>query len=78
MRSSSKHLLTRPVGRPSKAPKVFYESFTYQTKSWDQARGVVANVEWHQGDAFPLSRRKQWRQVIGGNLTFGETIDASL
>jgi hypothetical protein len=24
------HLLTRPVGRPSRKPKVFYESFSYQ------------------------------------------------
>ena len=47
------HLLTRPVGRPSKAPKVFYESFTYQAKSWGQARRVVAKVEWHQGELFP-------------------------
>ncbi len=39
------HLLTRPVGRPSKAPKVFYENFTYQAKSWDQARRVAAKVE---------------------------------
>ncbi len=47
------HLLTRPVGRPSRAPKVFYESFTYQAKSWDQARRVVAKLEWHQGELFP-------------------------
>jgi len=47
------HLLARPVGRPSKAPKVFYESFMYQANSWDQARRVVAKVEWHQGELFP-------------------------
>ncbi len=46
-------LLTRPVGRPSKTPKVFYKSFTYQAKSWSQARRVVAKVEWHQGELFP-------------------------
>ena len=28
------HLLTRPVGRPSHRPKVFYHSFHYQAKSW--------------------------------------------
>lgn len=39
------HLLTRPVGRPSRAPKRTYESFTYQVKSWDTARRVVAKVE---------------------------------
>ena len=47
------HLLTRPVGRPSHRPKVLYENFTYQAKSWDQARRVVAKVEWHQGELFP-------------------------
>jgi len=47
------HLLTRPVGRPSRAPKRIYESFTYQAKSWGQARRVVAKVEWHQAELFP-------------------------
>jgi len=47
------HLLTRPAGRPSKVPKVFHDSFSYQAKSWDQARRVVAKVEWHQGELFP-------------------------
>jgi hypothetical protein len=39
------HLLTRPVGRPSHRPKVFYYSFQYQAKSWQQARRVVAKIE---------------------------------
>ena len=47
------HLFTRPVGRPSKQPKVFYHSFSYQAKSWDQPRRVVAKVEWHSGELFP-------------------------
>jgi len=47
------HLLTRPVGRPSKAPKILYDSFLYQAKSWAQARRVVAKVEWHQEELFP-------------------------
>jgi Transposase DDE domain group 1 len=47
------HLLTRPVGRPSHKPKVFYHSFQYQAKSWQQARRVVAKVEWHQDELFP-------------------------
>jgi hypothetical protein len=47
------HLLTRPVGRPSRSPKRIYESFTYQAKSWEQARRVVVKVEWHQGELFP-------------------------
>lgn len=46
------HLLTRPVGRPSHQPKVFYHSFQYQAKSWQQARRVVAKVEWHAGELF--------------------------
>ncbi len=48
-----KHLLTRPVGRPSRRPKVFYHSFQYQAASWHQPRRVVAKVEWHQGELFP-------------------------
>ena len=47
------HLLTRPVGRPSHKPRVFYHSFQYQAKSWHQSRRVVAKVEWHQGELFP-------------------------
>jgi Transposase DDE domain group 1 len=47
------HLLRRPVGRPSKKPKVFYHSFRYRAKSWDRARRVVAKVEWHAGELFP-------------------------
>lgn len=47
------HLLTRPVGRPSHKPKVFYETFSYQAQSWDHPRRVVAKVEWHEGELFP-------------------------
>src|SRR5262249_26101534 len=47
------HLLKRPVGRPSKKPKVFYHAFQYQAKSWDRARRVVAKIEWHAGELFP-------------------------
>ena len=47
------HLLTRPVGRPSHQPKVFYESFYYQANTWDKPRRVVAKVEWHAGELFP-------------------------
>ncbi len=47
------HLLTRPVGRPSYRPKVFYHSFRYQAASWDRPRRVVAKVEWHRGELFP-------------------------
>ena len=46
-------LLTRPVGRPSNAPVVWYAGFLYQAQSWDRARRVVAKVEWHNGELFP-------------------------
>jgi hypothetical protein len=46
-------LLKRPVGRPSRQPKKFYASFRYRAGSWDQARRVVAKVEWHAGELFP-------------------------
>ena len=44
-------LLTRPVGRPSHKPKVFYHSFQYQAKSWHPSRHVVAKVEWSAGES---------------------------
>jgi len=47
------HLLTRPVGRPSYKPKVFYERFWYQAGSWDHPRRVVAKVEWHWDQLLP-------------------------
>ena len=47
------HLLTRPVGRPSAEPKVFYHDFTYRAGSWDRSRRVIAKIEWHQGELFP-------------------------
>ncbi len=47
------HLLTRPVGRPSHQPKVFYHSFQYQAKSCHRAQRVVAKVKWHAGELFP-------------------------
>ncbi|MBM3126978.1 MAG: IS1380 family transposase [Chloroflexi bacterium] len=47
------HLMTRPVGRPSVKPKVFYHSFLYQAGSWDRPRRVVAKLEWHCDELFP-------------------------
>jgi hypothetical protein len=47
------HLLTRPVGRPSHKPKVFYHSFQYPAKSWQRSRRVVAKIEWHRRELFP-------------------------
>ena len=46
-------LLTRPVGRPSHKPVVWYKSFLYQAASWRTARRVVAKVEFHFGELFP-------------------------
>lgn len=48
-----KHLLTRPVGRPSRKPVVCFQDFKYKAASWEKRRRVVAKVEWHQGDLFP-------------------------
>ncbi len=47
------HLLTRPVGRPSKKPIIWYHDFRYQAAAWDRPRRVVAKVEWHQGELLP-------------------------
>lgn len=41
------------MGRPSTTPVVWYAGFLYQAKSWNQARRVVAKVEWHNGELFP-------------------------
>jgi hypothetical protein len=46
-------LLTRPVGRPSHKPKIFYRSFSYQAASWTKPRRVVAKIEWRYGELFP-------------------------
>jgi len=46
-------LLTRPVGRPSHQPVVWYKGFLYQAASWKTARRVVGKVEFHLGELFP-------------------------
>ena len=46
------HLLTRPVGRPPKKPRVFYHDFSYRAASWNKPRRVIAKVEWHMGELF--------------------------
>jgi hypothetical protein len=48
-----KELLTRPVGRPSHTPVVWYKGFLYEAASWKTARRVVAKVEFHAGELFP-------------------------
>src|ERR1019366_3165356 len=46
-------LLTRPVGRPSHKPVMWYKGFLYQAASWKTGRRVVAKVEFHTGELFP-------------------------
>jgi len=46
-------LLTRPLGRPSHRPVVWYKSFLYRAESWKKARRVVAKVEFHFAELFP-------------------------
>ncbi len=48
-----KHLLIRPVGRPSRRPVARFHDFKYRAASWHKRRRVVAKVEWHSGDLFP-------------------------
>ena len=45
--------MTRPVGRPSKKPKVCFHAFSYRAASWKKPRRVVAKVEWHADELFP-------------------------
>ena len=47
------HLLTRPVGRPPRKPRVFYHDFSYRAAPWYRPRRVIAKMEWHQGELFP-------------------------
>ena len=47
------HLLRRPVGRPPNRVRRTYANFSYQAKSWNRARRVVAKVEWHPGELYP-------------------------
>jgi hypothetical protein len=57
-------LLTRPVGRPSHQPIVWYKGFLYQSASWKTARRVVAKVEFH------------WRVVPAGGVHRDQPGDA--
>ena len=53
LRREIKPLLTRPVGRPSNKPVVWYHEFQYQAGTWDKPRRVVAKIEHHKGELFP-------------------------
>jgi len=47
------HLLTMPVGRPPKKPRVSYHDSNYRAATWNKPRRVIAKVEWYQGELFP-------------------------
>ena len=47
------YLLKRPIGRPPHEVRRYFASFSYQAKSWNTPRRVVAKVEWHPGELYP-------------------------
>jgi len=53
LQDSIAHLLSRPVGRPPNHVRRYYASFSYQAKSWNRKRRVVAKVDWHPGEILP-------------------------
>ena len=71
------HLMTRPVGRPPKAPIVLYHEFKYRAAAWDRQRRVIAKVEWHRGELFPrvgfIVTNLHWtRRALSASTTIGE------
>jgi len=51
-----KHLLIRPVGRPSRKPVVWFHDFKYRAASWHKRRRVVAKVEqWIKEGKYALN-----------------------
>jgi len=65
-------LLTRPVGRPSHKPVVWYKGFLYQEASWKTARRVVTKVEFHSGEFIPPSGVH--RDQLGGTEQGGSAV----
>src|SRR5271163_1882939 len=47
------YLLKRPVGRPPHEVRRYFASFSYQARSWNKNRRVVAKVEWHPSELYP-------------------------
>jgi hypothetical protein len=47
-------LLFRSPRPPTRKPLVRYNSFQYQADSWNHTRRIVAKVEHHVGELFPL------------------------
>jgi Transposase DDE domain group 1 len=56
-------LLTRPPGRPSHKPVVWYKSFLYQAASWKTARRVVAKVEFHCEELKERAKQEHIRPI---------------
>jgi hypothetical protein len=54
LQNKIEYLLKRPVGRPPHEVRRYYASFLYQAQSWNKPRQVVAKVEWHPGELYPL------------------------
>ncbi len=65
------HLLKRPVGSPSREPKITYHGFRYAAGTWEEERRVVAKIEWRLGELFPrvgfvVTNLSWWsRNVVG-------------
>ena len=66
-------LLTRPVGRPSHKPVIWYKSFLYQAASWNTARRVVAKVEFHFGER--IHRHEPGDRQPGGGAVLQQAGD---
>jgi DDE family transposase len=54
LQNSIGHLLERRVGRPPLEVRRYYGSFGYQAQSWKKPRRVVAKIERHPGELYPL------------------------
>jgi hypothetical protein len=54
------------LGRPPKQPQVFFTSFSYQAQSWARPRRLVANIEWHQGEAGSARRLHRHQPEAAG------------
>ena len=52
------HLMTRPVGRPSRKPRVYFHDFSYRAASWKKPRRVIA-----KGEARPVRAGLQSGQL---------------
>jgi hypothetical protein len=48
------YLLKRPVGRPPHEVRRYYTSFSYRAQRWKKPRRVVAKVELHSGELYPV------------------------